>query len=117
MVNIHTDSQSSIEALRSARPRSAFFNNVKKIFYLADDSLGLDLLKAHVGDPGNELAAHHAKLVTTEGEFMEIPTQYSCIKYKTEKLLLKNWQESWNEYYSDSGWRVRAFVSCVDKKN
>ncbi|GBM44024.1 hypothetical protein AVEN_13680-1 [Araneus ventricosus] len=114
--NIHTDSQSSIEALRSSRPRCAFVNNVKKIFYLAGDSVGLDLIKAHVGDLGNELADYHAKLVTTKGEFMEIPTPYSCIKYKIEKLLLKNWQENWNEYDSDSDRRVRAFVPCMDKK-
>ncbi|GBM60301.1 Eukaryotic translation initiation factor 4 gamma 3 [Araneus ventricosus] len=53
-INIHTDSRSSIEALRSARPKSAFVISVKKNFYTAGDLVGLDWVKAHVGDPGNE---------------------------------------------------------------
>ncbi|GBL75870.1 hypothetical protein AVEN_234218-1 [Araneus ventricosus] len=61
-INIHTDSQSSIETLRSTRPRSAFVISVKKNFYLAGDLVGLDWVQAHVGDPDNELSDRLAKL-------------------------------------------------------
>ncbi|GBN73623.1 Histone-lysine N-methyltransferase, H3 lysine-36 and H4 lysine-20 specific [Araneus ventricosus] len=52
LINIHTDNRSSIEALRSARPRSAFIISVKN-FYMAGDLVGLEWVKVHVGDPGN----------------------------------------------------------------
>ncbi|GBO32207.1 hypothetical protein AVEN_237630-1 [Araneus ventricosus] len=61
-INIYTDSQSSIEALRSTRPRSAFVIEAKKNFYLAGNSVGLTWVKAHVGDPG---AYRHSVLEQT----------------------------------------------------
>ncbi|GBM09187.1 hypothetical protein AVEN_226697-1 [Araneus ventricosus] len=82
-INIHTDSQSSIKALRSAR--SAFVISVKKNFYMAGHLVGLDLVKAHVGDPGNELADRHAKIATLEGEELNVPTLYSYINSKLAK--------------------------------
>ncbi|GBL57548.1 hypothetical protein AVEN_219404-1 [Araneus ventricosus] len=42
-INIHTDSRSSIETLRSARPRSAFVISVKKNFYIVGDLGGTRL--------------------------------------------------------------------------
>ncbi|GBL74186.1 hypothetical protein AVEN_231066-1 [Araneus ventricosus] len=48
-INIHTYSRSSIEALKSARPRSAIVISVKKNFYMAGDLVG------------------HAKLANLEG--------------------------------------------------
>ncbi|GBN26132.1 hypothetical protein AVEN_56966-1, partial [Araneus ventricosus] len=51
-INIYTDSQSSIKALRSARSRSATVNKVKKILYLVEGPVGLTCVKAHAGDPG-----------------------------------------------------------------
>ncbi|GBM34542.1 hypothetical protein AVEN_77509-1 [Araneus ventricosus] len=95
-INIHTDGQSSIKALRSVRSRSATVNKVKKIFYLAEGSVRLTWVKAHADDPENELSNHHAKLATAEGEKLKIPTPYSCVKFKIEKNLLKDWQETWD---------------------
>ncbi|GBN16971.1 hypothetical protein AVEN_269168-1 [Araneus ventricosus] len=95
-INIHTDSQSSIKALRSARLRSETVNKIKKKFYLAKVSVGLTWVKAHAGDPGNGLADHHAELATAEGEKLEIPTPYSCVKFKIEKNLMKDWKEAWD---------------------
>ncbi|GBN81654.1 hypothetical protein AVEN_162033-1 [Araneus ventricosus] len=74
--------------------RFATVNKVKNFFYLAEGSVGLTWDKAHTGDPGNELADHHAKLATDEGEKLEIPTQYSCVKFKIEKNLINDWQET-----------------------
>ncbi|GBL62621.1 hypothetical protein AVEN_179691-1 [Araneus ventricosus] len=76
-INIHTDSRSSIETLRSARPRSAFVISVKKNFYIVGDLVGLDWVKTHVGDTGNELEDRHSKLATLEGEELSIPTPCS----------------------------------------
>ncbi|GBM18465.1 hypothetical protein AVEN_66824-1 [Araneus ventricosus] len=115
-INIHTDSRSSIEALRSARPRSVFLISVKKNFYVPGDLVGLDWVKAHIGDPGNELAERHAKLAALEGEELGNPTPYSYIKLKIYKELIKNCQCSWDNYDSESARRVRSYVPCVDKK-
>ncbi|GBN11609.1 hypothetical protein AVEN_222353-1 [Araneus ventricosus] len=59
-INIHIGSQSSIESLRSPRPRSTFVISVKN-FYMACDLVGLDWVKAHVCDPSNELVDRHVK--------------------------------------------------------
>ncbi|GBM58476.1 hypothetical protein AVEN_212737-1 [Araneus ventricosus] len=98
LINIHTDSRSSIEALRSARPRSAFIISVKKNFYMAGDLVGLEWVKVHAGDPGNKLTNHQAKLVILEGEELSISTPYSYIKFKICKELIKNWHCSWDNY-------------------
>ncbi|GBN28302.1 hypothetical protein AVEN_81410-1 [Araneus ventricosus] len=115
-INIHTDSQSSIKALRSARSRSATVNKVKKNYYLSEGSVRLTWVKAHAGDPGNELADHHAKLATAEGEKLGIPTPYSRVKFIIEKNLLSYWQETWDDCDSESGRRTRDFVPKVNKK-
>ncbi|GBL75368.1 hypothetical protein AVEN_194566-1 [Araneus ventricosus] len=112
-INIHTDSQSSIKALRSARSRFAAVNKVKKNYYLSEGSVGLTWVKAHAGDPGNELADHHAKLATAEGEKLEILTPYSRVKFIIEKNLLSDWQETWDDYDSESGRRTRDFVPKI----
>ncbi|GBM91584.1 hypothetical protein AVEN_164192-1 [Araneus ventricosus] len=39
----------------------------------------LTWVRAHAGDPGNELADHHAKLATAEGEKLEIPSHMAMI--------------------------------------
>ncbi|GBL99653.1 hypothetical protein AVEN_68898-1 [Araneus ventricosus] len=114
-INIYTDSQSSVEALRSTRPRSAFVIETKNNFYLAGNSVGLTWVKALVGDPGNELADHDAKLATTDGENMNVQTPLSYVKFKITKNLMKDWQYNWENYDSDSGKRDRSFVPCVNK--
>ncbi|GBN80962.1 hypothetical protein AVEN_26937-1 [Araneus ventricosus] len=83
---------------------------------MAGDLVGQDWIKAHVGDPDNELADRHAKLATLEGEELCIPTPYSYIKFKIFKDLIKNWQCRWDNYDSESGRRVRSYVPRVDKK-
>ncbi|GBN32739.1 hypothetical protein AVEN_16556-1 [Araneus ventricosus] len=104
------------KALRSARSRSATVNKVKKFFYLAEVSVGLTWVKAHASDPGNELVDQQAKLATAEGEKLEIPTPYSCVKFKIEKNLMNDWKETWNDYDFESGRRIRDFVPKVNRK-
>ncbi|GBN58490.1 hypothetical protein AVEN_180747-1 [Araneus ventricosus] len=64
-INIITDSQSSIEALRSSR--SEVVIRAKENFNLAGGQIGLAWVKAYAGNPGSELADHHAKLPTIQG--------------------------------------------------
>ncbi|GBO10621.1 hypothetical protein AVEN_97486-1, partial [Araneus ventricosus] len=90
-------------ALPSAKSRFPIVSNVKKIFHLAEESVGLTWVKAHAGDPGNELADHHVKLATADGEKLEIPTPFSCVKFKIEKNLMNDWQETRDDYDSESG--------------
>ncbi|GBN08339.1 hypothetical protein AVEN_3937-1 [Araneus ventricosus] len=97
-------------------PRSAFVIEAKKNIYLAGNSVGLNWVEAHVGDPGNELADHHAKLATTDGENMNVQTPLSCVKFKITNNLMKDWQYNWENYDSDSGNRARNCVPCVNKK-
>ncbi|GBM64551.1 hypothetical protein AVEN_232730-1 [Araneus ventricosus] len=115
-INIHIDSPSSIKAMRNSRSRSATVNKVKKNCYLSEGSVGLTWVKAHAGDPGNELTDRHAKLATAEGEKLEIPAPYSSVKFIIEKNLLSDWQETWDDYDFESGRRTWDFVPKVYRK-
>ncbi|GBM21959.1 hypothetical protein AVEN_187957-1 [Araneus ventricosus] len=65
---------------------------------------------------GNELADHHANLTTAEDEKLEIPTPYSCVKFKIEKNVMNDWQETWDGYDSESGRGTRDLVPKVNRK-
>ncbi|GBM86387.1 hypothetical protein AVEN_271679-1 [Araneus ventricosus] len=64
LVNIHTDSQSSIEAIKSAEPKSEFVNSIKEKIYSSRLLVSLVWVKAHAGNPGNERTDCQAKLVS-----------------------------------------------------
>ncbi|GBN09495.1 hypothetical protein AVEN_141004-1 [Araneus ventricosus] len=55
-IQIYTDSQSSIEAIKSAKFKSAFVNNIKKSIYIARRLVGVTWVKAYASKTGNELA-------------------------------------------------------------
>ncbi|GBN02089.1 hypothetical protein AVEN_73291-1 [Araneus ventricosus] len=93
-INIIMDSQLSIEALRSSSSRSEVVIGAKENFSLAGRQIGLAWVKAHAGNPGNELADHHAKLATIQGVEMHLPTPYSCLKYRISKNLIREWGDS-----------------------
>ncbi|GBL87326.1 hypothetical protein AVEN_270574-1 [Araneus ventricosus] len=52
-INIHTDSISSIAAIKSASVRSSFVNNIKQDLVKMKHLVGLSWVKAHVGIQGN----------------------------------------------------------------
>ncbi|GBL60194.1 hypothetical protein AVEN_11050-1, partial [Araneus ventricosus] len=76
-VNIHTDSQSSIEAIKSAEPKSEFVNSIKEKIYSSRLLVSLPWVEAHAGNPGNELVDRQAKLATTIGQCINLPSPYS----------------------------------------
>ncbi|GBN70543.1 hypothetical protein AVEN_65543-1 [Araneus ventricosus] len=100
-INI-TDSQSSIEALRTSRSRSEVVIRAKENFNLAGGQIGIAWVKARAGNPGNELADHHAKLATIQGVEMYLPTPYSCLKYRISKNIIREWGEFWDGSQSES---------------
>ncbi|GBL76038.1 hypothetical protein AVEN_234350-1 [Araneus ventricosus] len=84
-----TDSKSSIEALRSANIKSNFVFSVKEHLYKAKDLVSLAWVKAHAGNPGNELADHFAKIASFCGTEMYIPAPYLFVKRTSNDLLIR----------------------------
>ncbi|GBN12024.1 hypothetical protein AVEN_102204-1 [Araneus ventricosus] len=113
LMNIHTDSQSSIEAIKSTKPKSEFVNNIKAKIYSSRLLVSLTQVKAHAGNPGNEQADCRAKLATTIGQYLDLPTPYSYVKLKVKQFIIHGWENYWNKHNSSSIIRVRTFM---DKK-
>ncbi|GBM39359.1 hypothetical protein AVEN_119028-1 [Araneus ventricosus] len=65
-IKVFSDSKSSIEAIRSPKVKSNFVLSVKDNLYNAKDLVSLVWVKAHAGNPGNELA-HFEKLLLLVG--------------------------------------------------
>ncbi|GBN43178.1 Putative protein in type-1 retrotransposable element R1DM [Araneus ventricosus] len=115
-INIHTDSLSSIAAIKSASARSSFVNNIKQDLVKIKHLVGLSWVKAHVGIQGNELADQQAKLATTTGVDTIIPAPRSYVKRLLNKLMIKEWNDCWRQYNSTIGARVREYVEHVSPK-
>ncbi|GBM55300.1 hypothetical protein AVEN_272367-1 [Araneus ventricosus] len=115
-INIHTDSLSSIAAIKSASARSSFVNNIKQDLVKIKHLVGLSWVKAHVGIQGNELADQQAKLATTTGVDTIIPAPRSYVKRLLNKLMIKEWNDYWRQYNSTSGARVREYLEHVSPK-
>ncbi|GBL73509.1 hypothetical protein AVEN_159498-1 [Araneus ventricosus] len=96
-INIHTDSLSSIAAIKSASARSSFVNNIKQDLVKIKHLVGLSWVKAHVGIQGNELADQQAKLATTTGVDTIIPAPRSYVKRILNKLMIKEWNDYWRQ--------------------
>ncbi|GBL73961.1 hypothetical protein AVEN_26178-1, partial [Araneus ventricosus] len=109
-INIHTDSLSSIAAIKSASARSSFVNNIKQDLVKIEHLVGLSWVKVHVGIQGNELADQQAKLATTTGVDTIIPAPRSYVKRILNKLMIKEWNDYWRQYNSTSGARVREYL-------
>ncbi|GBM73602.1 hypothetical protein AVEN_140233-1 [Araneus ventricosus] len=109
-INIHTDSLSSIAAIKIASARSSFVNNIKQDLVKIKHLVGLCWVKAHVGIQGNELADQQAKLATTTGVDTIIPAPRSYVKRLLNKLMIKEWNDYWMQYNSTSGARVREYL-------
>nr|GBO31944.1 hypothetical protein AVEN_141718-1 [Araneus ventricosus] len=115
-INIHTDSLSSISALKSASARYGFVNNIKKDLFQLKHLVGLSWVKAHIGIQDNELADQQAKLATTTGVDKDIPAPRSFIKRTLNIYMINEWNEYWRQYDSASGARVREYLPGVSPK-
>ncbi|GBM50170.1 hypothetical protein AVEN_50064-1 [Araneus ventricosus] len=98
-INIHTDSLSSIAAIKSASARSSFVNNMKQDLVKIKHLVDLSWVK---GIQGNELADQQAKLATTTGVDTIIPAPRSYVKRILNKLMIKEWNDYWRQYNSTS---------------
>ncbi|GBL87059.1 hypothetical protein AVEN_218756-1 [Araneus ventricosus] len=114
--NMHSNSQSSIETIKSVEPKSEFVNDIKKKIYNSKRLVGLTWVKAHAGNPGNERADGQATLATTMGQYLDLPTPYSYVKLKIKQFVIHEWENYWNKHDSSSVIRVRTFMDKVDKK-
>ncbi|GBO39149.1 Putative protein in type-1 retrotransposable element R1DM [Araneus ventricosus] len=112
-INIHTDSLSSIMALKSAHSRSQFVNKIKQDINRARNLVGLSWVKAHAGIPGNEWADQQAKQAISSGEELNIPAPRSYLNRKIKSYITQTWTNYWNNYSSASGIRVRSFIGSV----
>ncbi|GBN43081.1 hypothetical protein AVEN_259971-1 [Araneus ventricosus] len=111
-IKIFTDSKSSIEALRSANIKSNFVLSVKEHLYKDKDLVSLAWVKAHPGNPGNELADHFAKIASFCGTEMFIPTPYSFVKRTCNDLSICEWNIYWTN--SVSGQRTKDFFPSLN---
>ncbi|GBM37904.1 hypothetical protein AVEN_72823-1 [Araneus ventricosus] len=89
-INIPTDSESSIETLRSSRPRSEFVNKIKNNIRLAGWLVDISGMQAHVGNPGNERADHYAKTETISGKEMASRLPILISNSKLKEISKKN---------------------------
>ncbi|GBN36752.1 hypothetical protein AVEN_29508-1 [Araneus ventricosus] len=88
LVNIHSDSQFSIEAIKSVEPKSEFVKKIKEKIYGSRRLVSLTWVKAHAGNPSNERADRQAKLVTTMGQYLDLPVPYSYAKLKIKHFII-----------------------------
>ncbi|GBL74136.1 hypothetical protein AVEN_231027-1 [Araneus ventricosus] len=103
-----SDSKSSIEAIRSSKVKSNFVLSVKDNLYNAKDLVSLVWVKAHVGNPGNELADHFAKIASSCGADMSRPSPYSYVKRACKEFLMNEWNSYWKN--STTGLNVQKKV-------
>ncbi|GBN19683.1 hypothetical protein AVEN_105746-1 [Araneus ventricosus] len=116
LVNIHSDSQSSIQAIKSVEHKSEFVNNIKEKICNSKRLVSLIWAKAHAGNPGNERAERQTKLATTMGQYLDLPTPYSFVKLKIKQFIIHEWKNYWNQHDSSSVIRAGTFFDKVDKK-
>ncbi|GBN61258.1 hypothetical protein AVEN_13441-1 [Araneus ventricosus] len=116
LVNIHTDSQSSIKANKSAEPKSEFVNSIKEKIYSSRLLVSLTWVKAHAGNTGNERADSQARQATTIGQYLDLPAPYSYVKLRVKQFIIHEWENYWNQHNSSSLIRVRTYMDKVDKK-
>ncbi|GBN04654.1 hypothetical protein AVEN_191587-1 [Araneus ventricosus] len=98
LVNFHTDSQSSIEAIKSAEPKSEFVNNIKENIYSSRLLVSLTWVEAHAGNPGNERADRQEKLAITIGQYLDLSAPYLYVKLKIKQFIIHEWENYWNQH-------------------
>ncbi|GBM47419.1 hypothetical protein AVEN_175598-1 [Araneus ventricosus] len=114
-IDIFTDTQSSIDAIKSAKLISEFVNNIKRNIFNARQLISVTWGKAHVGNPGNEHADRQAKFATEKGVQLNYPAPCTYVTLKINQYIMGEWEEYWKNHESNSILRVRTYLDKVDK--
>ncbi|GBN73187.1 hypothetical protein AVEN_236878-1 [Araneus ventricosus] len=88
-------------AYKSYRNKTKVTDNL----YNAKDLVSLVWVKAHAGNPGNELGDHFAKIASSCGADMSIPAPYSYVKRVCKEFLMNEWNSYWKN--STTGKRIK----------
>ncbi|GBM21866.1 hypothetical protein AVEN_32854-1 [Araneus ventricosus] len=109
-IKVFSDSKYSIEAIRSPKVKSNFVLSVKDNLYNAKDLVSLVWVKAHAGNPGNELADHFAKIASSCGADMSIPAPF--VKRVCKEFLMNEWNSYWKK--STTGKRTKEILPLAN---
>ncbi|GBN33807.1 hypothetical protein AVEN_128332-1 [Araneus ventricosus] len=108
-VNIWSDSESSLQALKSFNVNSKITQEAQMTL-LENARIRLGWVKAHIGIKGNEIADTLAKEATTDGIPANLPFPKSFLKKQLLQLSLSRWQAEW-----DNGETGRSVYSIIPK--
>ncbi|GBL79359.1 hypothetical protein AVEN_92554-1 [Araneus ventricosus] len=108
-VNIWSDSESRIQALKSFNVKSKITQEAQMTL-LENARIRLDWVKAHIGIKGNEIADTLSKEATTDGIPASLPFPKSFLKKQLLQLSLSHWQAEW-----DNGETGRSVYSILPK--
>ncbi|GBM35649.1 hypothetical protein AVEN_244533-1 [Araneus ventricosus] len=84
----------------------------KDNLYNAKDLVSLVWVKAHAGNPGNELADHFEKIASSCGADMSIPAPYSYVKRVCKEFLMNEWNSYWKN--STTGKRTKEILPLAN---
>ncbi|GBM55806.1 Putative protein in type-1 retrotransposable element R1DM [Araneus ventricosus] len=108
-VNIRSDSESSLQALKSFNVKSKITQEAQMTL-LENARIRLGCVKAHIGIKGNEIADTLAKEAATDGIPASLPFPKSFPKKQLLQLSLSRWQAEW-----DNGETGRSVYSIIPK--
>ncbi|GBO29259.1 hypothetical protein AVEN_159147-2-1, partial [Araneus ventricosus] len=111
-IKIFSDSFTSIDVLASTSIKSSFVLNIKENIVRANGLVHLTWVRAHAGNPGNDLADHFEKNCYRLWRNLRVPAPYSFLKKRCFENMIYNWNIYWNN--SETGERVRKFLPKVD---
>ncbi|GBL76729.1 hypothetical protein AVEN_53410-1 [Araneus ventricosus] len=94
-VNIWSDSESSLQALKSFNVKSKIIQEAQMTL-LENVRIRLGWVKAHIGIKCNEIADTLSKEATTDGIPASLPFPKSFLKKQLLQLSLSRWQAEWD---------------------
>ncbi|GBN91978.1 hypothetical protein AVEN_244459-1 [Araneus ventricosus] len=112
-VNIWSDSESSLQALKSFYVKSKIIQEAQ-MTRLGNARIRLGWVKAHIGIKGNEIADTHAKEATTDGIPASLPFPKSYLKNQLLQLSLSSWQAEWDN--GETGKSVYSIIPKISNK-
>ncbi|GBM43621.1 hypothetical protein AVEN_210561-1 [Araneus ventricosus] len=108
-VNIWSDSESSLQALKSFNVKIKITQETQMTL-LENARIRLGWVKAHIGIKVNEIADNLSMEATTDGITASLPFPKRFLKKQLLQLLLSRWQAEW-----DNGETGRSVYSIIPK--